>query len=168
MHDKLKLLLDKIKLPEKYYSFFECGKILKLKLDSTRKNGVFVIEVENIIEKEVFDFISNNIHSSFKDMHSMKASFVVRNINYNEALKYYPDAIDNSTLTKPMKELFKEKKVSISDNNLVVEIDNVAEENILTNNSDSILSYFKSIGFDNIKLDFNINLENSKMVREEL
>ena len=50
MHDKLKLLLDKISLPEEYYEFFNNGKILKLKLDHTRRNGIFVIEIDNPLD----------------------------------------------------------------------------------------------------------------------
>ena len=46
MHDKLKLFLTKINLPDEYLSAFNNGKILKLKLDPSRKKGVFVIEVE--------------------------------------------------------------------------------------------------------------------------
>ena len=49
MHDKLKLFLEKVSLPLKYYEAFNGGKILKLKLDQARRNGVFVIEVNNII-----------------------------------------------------------------------------------------------------------------------
>ena len=45
MHDKLKLLLDKINTPKEYYDYFLNGKILKLKLDHTRRNGIFEIEV---------------------------------------------------------------------------------------------------------------------------
>ena len=37
MHDKLKLFLDKINLKEEYYKYFYDGKILKLKLDQSRK-----------------------------------------------------------------------------------------------------------------------------------
>ena len=61
MHDKLKLFLTKISLPEEYYSAFDGVKILKLKLDSTRKNGVFVIEVENILEE--FNIVSEKVES---------------------------------------------------------------------------------------------------------
>lgn len=48
MHDKLKLLLDKISLPEEYYEFFNNGKILKLKLDHTRRNAISIKEISNL------------------------------------------------------------------------------------------------------------------------
>ena len=168
MHDKLKLFLSKVNLPEEYYDAFSGGKILKLKLDSSRKNGVFVIEVENIIKDEIILYINKNIKVGFPDMDSIKAEFIVRNINYEDTVNYFNNAIENSTLTKPMKALFNEKKVSYNDNVLTIELDNVAEENILNNHKESILNYYENIGFDKLKINTLINEENAKKVKEEL
>ena len=106
MHDKLKILLDRIKMPDEYYKYFNNGKILKLVLDSSRKNGVFVIEIDELLNKEITNFIDKNIKNGFPDMNSIRAEFIVKNIDYNNATNYYDDAILNSTLTKPMRELF--------------------------------------------------------------
>ncbi len=168
MHDKLKLFLDKIGLPKEYYDFFKDGKILKLKLDSSRKNGVFVIEIENSLNYDVFNFINDNIKNAFSDMNSIAAEYVIRNINYENAINYYKQAIENSTLTKPMKELFKEKQVKTEKNKLIIDVDNVAEENIFRNNLNSFISYYKKLGFKDIDVDFFINEENSIKVKEAL
>ncbi len=168
MHDKLKILLDRIGLPNDYYNYFNNGKILKLVLDKTRKNGVFVIEIENVLNYDVVRFIMDNIKNGFPDMDSIKAEYIVRNINYNDAINYYIYSILNSSLTKPMKDLFKEKKVFVKDNILTIEIDNVAEENILNNNIDSIINFYKKIGFKDLKINLYINKENSIKVNEEL
>lgn len=168
MHDKLKLFLSKINLKEDYYKYFNDGKILKLKLDSSRKNGVFVIEVENTLNDEVLRFINENIKSGFPDMESIKAEFIVRNVNYEDVLNYFCDAIDNSTLTKPMKELFKEKNVSLDGTKLTVDVDNIAEENIFRNHLESILNYLKRLGFKNVSIDVFINEENAIKVKKEL
>ena len=168
MHDKLKLFLTKINLPEKYYEYFKDGEILKLRLDQTRKNGVFVIKVKNILDDDILDYIDNNINNSFPDMNSIKASFVIENIDYNEIINYYKRAIIKSTLTKPMKELFSEKKVSVNDNILLIELDNIAEENILNNNIDSIINYYNRLGFSKIKIDININKLNNNTYLEEV
>lgn len=168
MHDKLRLFLDKINLPKEYYEFFNNGKILKLRLDSSRKNGVFVIEIERMLSHDVITYINENIHNGFPDMESIKAEFIPRKVDYNDAVKYFSDAIDNSTLTKPMKELFKEKNVTINDNKLTVDVDNIAEENIFRNHLDSVLKYFNILGFKDIKIDMFINEENALKVKKEL
>ncbi len=168
MHDKLKLFLDKIGLPKEYYDFFKNGKILKLKLDSSRKNGVFEIEIEKMLSDDVLDFIDDNISSGFPDMESIKAIFIPKIIDYNDAVKYFYKAIDNSTLTKPMKELFKEKKISVKENNLLVDLDNIAEQTIFKNHEESILSFYNKLGFRNLKIKININEEESKRINEEL
>lgn len=168
MHDKLKLFLSKINLPDEYYDFFKNGRIIKLKLDHARKNGVFVIEIDNVLNHDVLNFIKENIQSGFLDMDSVRAEFVLKNVNYNDALKYFNYAVDESSLTKPMKELFKEKEIKIDDDKLVIEVDNIAEENIFRNHLDSVLKYFKRIGFIDLKIDVFINEENAIKVKKEL
>lgn len=168
MHDKLKILLDKMNMSNEYYNQFNDGKIIKLKLDSTRKNGVFVIGVKNVIEKEVISFINENIKGAFPDMDSMALELVVDNLNYDDVINYYKDAIENSLLARPMKELFKEKKVSVSESILTIEIDNRAEENIINKNVNDILKYFHRIGFSNLSINYVINEENQTLVKKEL
>ncbi len=168
MHDKLKLFLSKINLPDEYYDFFKNGRIIKLKLNHARKNGVFVIEIDNVLNHDVLNFIKENIQSGFLDMDSVRAEFVLKNVNYNDALKYFNYAVDESSLTKPMKELFKEKEIKIDDDKLVIEVDNIAEENIFRNHLDSVLKYFKRIGFIDLKIDVFINEENAIKVKKEL
>ena len=168
MHDKLKLFLDKINLPKEYYNYFETGKILKIKLDSSRKNGVFVIEIDNILNDEVINYINANISKSFSDMNSIGVNYVVRNIDYNSSINYYENAILNSSLAIPMKELFKDKVISVNDKELIIEVDNIAEKNIFNNAKDSILSYFKTLGFNDLKLSTVINEKNNEIIKEEL
>ena len=168
MHDKLKLLLDKISLPEEYYEFFNNGKILKLKLDHTRRNGVFVIEIDNPLDTKVLEYIDKNMKKGFPEMGSIKSEFVLRNANFNDCLNYYKEAILKSTLTKPMKELFIEKKVKMSGDTLIIDTDNIAEENILNNHLESILKYYKVCGYPNLKIKTFINEENRLKVKKEL
>lgn len=168
MHDKLKLFLEKIKLPDEYYEYFQDGKILKLKLDASRKHGTFVIEVENVLNNDILCYVEKNIHGGFPDMESITAEFVIRNINYEDLIKYYQDAIECSLLTKPMKMLFKDKKVTVSGKSVVIELDNTAEENILNKHVDSILEYYKRLGFKDAKISSNINEENAIKVKNAL
>ena len=162
MHDKLKLLLDKVNLPDNYYDAFNQGKILKLKMDTSRTKGIFVIEVENMLDDNIIKYINDNIGSAFPDLEYIKADFIVRNIDYTKMDLYYKDSIENSTLTKPMKELFKDKKVTIDNKELIIEVDNIAEQNIVNMHKESILNYFINKGFKEIKINTDINEDNSK------
>lgn len=168
MHDKLELFLNKVNVPKEYYNFFMGGKILRLKLDHTRRNGIFVIEVEKALPLEVLSYIDENIRNGFPDMSMVAAEFVIRNANYDDAISYFSNAINNSTLTKPMKELFSEKKLSLNDKTITIEVDNIAEENIFRNHVQSILKYYQKIGFNDIKIDVFINEENALKVKKEL
>lgn len=167
MHDKLKILLDKIKLPSEYYDCFSNGKILKLKLNQTRKNAIFIIEVEKVPTTQVLDYVFNNLKNGFKDMDSVDANFVVLNNEENDMINYYSYVIDNSSLTKPMKELFKEKELKMDDNQLTIMLDNVAEGNILKNNLDSITKFYKKIGFEKAAVGYVVDKKKEKTESEK-
>ena len=168
MNDKLKLLLDKLKLPNEYYKYFETGKILKLKLNKERTKGVFEIEIDDKLPDSCISYIDNNINSVFNNMESVSVKIIVRNLDYSSTVDMFKSAILNSSLTKPMKELFMEKKVSYDDFKLTIEVDNVAEQNIIGNHIDSILDYYVDLGYKKLKLDILINPENSLLVKKEL
>ena len=161
MQDKLKLLLEKLQLNKDDYDYFKDGKILKLKLDASRKNGVFVLLIKNIIPDNVISFMNNNLKTAFPDMNTMKIEFIIENLDYKKLSDYYFNAIDNSSLTRPMKELFKEKKISINENEIIIELDNIAEENIFNNHKDSIINYYNKLGFTDVDIKIIINKENS-------
>ncbi len=168
MQDKLKLLLEKLQLNKDDYDYFKDGKILKLKLDVSRKNGVFVLLIKNIIPDNVISFMNNNLKTAFPDMNTMKIEFIIENLDYKKLSDYYFNAIDNSSLTRPMKELFKEKKISINENEIIIELDNIAEENIFNNHKDSIINYYKKLGFTDVDIKIIINKENSIDIQKEL
>lgn len=168
MNDKLKLLLDKLKLPNEYYKYFETGKILKLKLNKERTKGVFEIEIDDKLPDNCTSYIDDNISSVFNNMESVSIKFIVRNLDYSSTVDMFKDAILNSSLTKPMKELFMEKKVSYDNYKLTIEVDNIAEQNIIGNHIDSILDYYVDLGFKKLKLDILINPENALLVKKEL
>ena len=168
MNDKLKLLLDKLKLPNEYYKYFETGKILKLKLNKDRTKGVFEIEIDDKLPDSCTSYIDNNISSVFNNMESVSVKIIVRNLDYSNTVDMFKSAILNSSLTKPMKELFMEKKVSYDDYKLTIEVDNIAEQNIIGNHIDSILDYYIDLGYKKLKLDILINSENALLVKKEL
>ena len=168
MNDKLKLLLDKLKLPNEYYKYFETGKILKLKLNKERTKGVFEIEIDDKLPDSCTSYIDNNISSVFNNMESVSVKIIVRNLDYSNTVDMFKSAILNSSLTKPMKELFMEKKVSYDDYKLTIEVDNIAEQNIIGNHIDSILDYYIDLGYKKLKLDILINSENALLVKKEL
>ena len=168
MNDKLKLFLDKINLKDEYYKYFESGKILKLKLDHSRKNACFIIEVDNVLTNTIIEYIDDNINKAFPNLDSIKAEFVIRNIDYNDAVLSFKDAVFKSSLTKPMKEFFKDKKVFIDTNVLNIEVDNVAEKNILGNSLESIKSFYSKLGFKDLNINIIINEQNSEEIKKEL
>ncbi|MEG2351432.1 MAG: PolC-type DNA polymerase III [Bacilli bacterium] len=168
MHDKLKLFLEKISLPSNYYEAFENGKILKLKLDSTRKNGVFIIEIEDSLPRETLEYINHHVNEGFPEMNNIKTEFVIRNTDYTKMGDYYESAIENSALTKPMKALFKEKSIVTDGIMLLIKVNNIAEENIIRKHLDNIQLYYKKLGFEKANISIIIDEEAAEAFKAKL
>ena len=156
MDSKLKLFLEKIKLDEENYKYFENGKILKIKSSKDKLNWIFVIKVDDILPVDVLKYIDENISTSFDNLKSVNYELVIdKNIN-TKINDYYSYVISSIGFNEGMASLFLDKMIKYTTNGLVIAVDNRAEENLLKNNIDKINEKYKRIGFDiNIKIDVN-------------
>ena len=97
MHDKLKLLLDKIGLENEFYSYFNNGKLEKVLLNKQEKKSCFVISIDDTLPLTVFLSLKEKIVPAFSN-ESIKEVLVrlnVRNINYELLEEYYKDIINS-------------------------------------------------------------------------
>ena len=128
MHDKLKLLLDKIGLESEFYSYFNNGKLEKVILNKQEKKSCFVISVDNTLPLQVFLSLKEKIVPSFSN-DSIKEVLVrlnVKNINYDLLEEYYKQII-NSIPGIAIK-IFIDNKIYYDDG-IKIEVINIAEEN---------------------------------------
>ena len=71
MHDKLKDLLVKIKLDEKYYPFFNGG-TLKLVVNTKQKSWTININIDTILPANVYQLMIDSIRKTFADLPDVK------------------------------------------------------------------------------------------------
>ena len=65
MHDKLKLLLDKIDIGEEFYSHFNNGKVEKVILNKEAKKSCFVLSLDNTLPLDIYISLKDKITSTF-------------------------------------------------------------------------------------------------------
>ena len=84
MHDKLKILLDKIELDDNMYSYFNEGRLEKVILNKEMKKTCFVLSLENTLPINVYDMLSTKIVPVFKNesFETIALKINCKNINY--------------------------------------------------------------------------------------
>lgn len=167
MQDKLKIFLDRVSLKEDMHSYFKDAKLIKLKLDSNRKNGVFFIEINNFLPIEIYEHINNNINVAFNNFDTVKVKYIV-NSSYDNIGNYFFYVLDKTSLTKMQKKFYKESNIKLEDNILKISVDNKYEKEKLETVSSEILHAYDNIGFAISNVECVLNVENSNMIKEEI
>jgi len=164
MDDKLKLILEKVGLEEKFYNEFK-----ELKLEKV----VFYKKVDEvkIILKNSSNFsveLYKNLVNCFENYFDKKIilELVVEDINYNCIYDFYKMIIDEISLEKVTATLFSDRLV-FKDGKYVIELNNSAEFNQFSSIKDLVIKKMKLCGFD-IMIDTYIDEEESKKTKEEI
>lgn len=166
MQDKLKIFLDKIKLPEEMFCYFTNSKLVKLKLDHTRKNGIFFIETDKLLPTNVYDYIDDNISNSFKDLDTVKINYIINtDLNDENARDYFIYILNKTSLTKTQKIFYKNSEIEYVNNILTISVDNTFEKEKISRHTSEIIDLYNSIGF---KInDVKYSIESPKILNEE-
>ena len=162
MHDKLKFLLDKIKLNEEYYSLFLNGKLDKIVLNKNTKKSCFKISLENTLPLDVYIEFNNLIKENFIDNDTC-IDLTCNNINYDLLNDYYKYIV-NKLGTKAIMFL---DNVIYFDNSIKIEVLNNVEKNKLEEVLDTIKKELAFSGFKN-DIELVINNEKEAEVRKEI
>ena len=161
MDSKLKLFLDKINLDNNYYKFFENGKILKIISSKDKKNWNFIIETENLLDIEILKYIDENIKNGFQNLDYITYTIRPKNIDKMKINSYYSYVISSIGLSQAMTSLFVDKSIKFTTDGLCIEVDNVAQENVIKSKLNLIESKFKQIGYE-VQFKIVVNEENIK------
>ena len=169
MHDKLKLLLDKIGLENEFYSYFNNGKLEKVLLNKQERKSCFVIRIDNTLPLEVFLSLKEKIVPAFSN-ESIKEVLVklnIKDINYDLLEEYYKNII-NSIPGIAIK-IFLDNKIYY-ENGIKIEVLNIAEEMKLKEYIELIENKLSGAGF-NSKIEIIMNKEKNdeikKIIEEE-
>lgn len=164
MHDKLKLLLNKLNLEEKYYSFFEGGKLEKLKINKSKKEWNFILELKETIDVELYDKLKKSVVKTFKEANLVYVTYKYKDINIDKLGSYYKYFLSN--YKKSYKALM-DNDIYVENNKIIIEVLNKAEYKKLDEILDDLNNNFKKSGF-NYKVNILLNEEKRKEVLKEI
>lgn len=152
MHDKLKLLLDKIGIKEEYYSFFNDGVLEKLKISKDKKEWNFIIKLKDTLDPIVFDEINKSLNKYYNDLEAY-ITLKYENVLNEKIVDYYKFFLEKQR--KSYKSLL-DNDIYLEEKNIIIEVTNKVESNKINEILDDIKKYFKLSGFDyNLKVVFN-------------
>lgn len=163
MNDKLKTLLDKIKLDNEYLPLFEKGKIKKLQIDKERNIWHFIIVIDNMLDVEVLKHFEMSLKKSFDNIKDVYVSFEYNNIDNSKVDEYYKYILDKIGLSK----IFANYKTSIDNNIFKIHVLNKFELNKLDKAKHKIETLFKRSGFA-FELEIIIDDEERHLIKEEI
>jgi DNA polymerase-3 subunit alpha (Gram-positive type) len=165
MHEKLKLLLDKINLEEEYHSFFDGGKIKKLLINKEKEEWHFIIEINDTLSVEMYSHFNELLVNTFTDLRAINVTFVCKNIDDDKIKEYFEYFIEKSK--KKALQALKDTHVFIENNRVLIEATNKAEAQKLENFKEVLYNNFKSAGYD-YSIETVVNEEKRKTVKKEI
>ena len=164
MDDKLKLILEKIGLEEKYYSEFKNAALEKVVFYKKVDEVKIILKNYSSFSVELYE----NLIGCFKNYFDKKTTLelIVEDINYNYIYDFYKMIIGEISLEKVTASLFSERLI-FKDGKYVIELNNSAELNQFSSIKDLVIKKMKVCGFD-IPIETYIDEEESKKTKEEI
>ncbi len=168
MHDKLKLLLDKINFDSNLYSYFTDGKLDKVIINKEKAKACFIISISNTLPVSVYNFLCDNVSSTFKNefISSITIKLNVINVNYDLLGEYYKDIINK---IPNINKMYLDNHIYY-DGIIKLEVLNIVEESRIKEFFSVIESMLYDAGFkDKIQIVINKerNEEIKKIIEEE-
>ncbi|NLL44684.1 MAG: PolC-type DNA polymerase III [Mollicutes bacterium] len=168
MNDNLKKLLEQIKIPKDYYQYFDNGTLDKIVGNKKKDTYKFFITINKVLPVNVYQEFLKLLKDGFPTVPNIKIGFTVLNISEEYVKDYFNYIIDKYSADYPLLYLFKECNIKIENNDLIIEVDNKAEEMKLNGLEKKIVNEFNDFGYGKINLKITINEEKSKQIKEEI
>ena len=168
MNDKLKLLLDKINMPDIMYEFFKDGNLDEIVVSKKENTATFIITLSTNLPLDVyvkFDSLLKNIYSKFGKIIIKINTF---NIDYKYINDYYNHFISEYTITYPLLSMFEGIDIKFSDNILTLEVSNKAEEMKLNSILPNLKTDLENVGYKKIDIKIDINVEASNAIIKQI
>ena len=167
MDEKLEILLKKINLDEKNYSFFKNGVLDKIIIDRKDNSLLIKIAVDEYLPSDVLLELYNNKNKLGEDV---TFNFIVRNPDNKILLDYYPYFLN---ILKKRKEIslidIYINSLKLENNTLLLVAYNKKEEERLEKIKMDINKFYNNIGFtDHISVVLREDDETIKEINKEL
>ncbi|MDD3453104.1 MAG: PolC-type DNA polymerase III [Bacilli bacterium] len=167
MEANIEKLLKKINLEQENFVYFNDAKLIKIVGNKEKTNYSFLIEVEHILPLEIYLKIKELLKQEFKTINNIDLIIKCNNINASKISEYYRYLIKEYAKQSPLLEMFQNLKLELSEQDLIIEVNNKAEDIKFKSIVDNLKKDFSNMGF-NINIKTNVNNIKSREIIEEI
>ena len=160
-------LLNKINLSPDSRSYFNNAILSKVLCNKNDNNYCFIIENDSILPVDIYNEFVTNLEDAYSNFNEVIASFKVKNIDKELIHDYYKYLLNKYSIKHTLINLYADNKITYDDE-LVIEVDNVAEMTKLGTIVDMLARDLMHIGFGKVKINIIINDEFSKKFEEDI
>ncbi len=163
MEEKVKVLVERLKIEERYFSYFKDAKINRIVASTKNSTLTFFITIEDYLPVELLEQINEVKNHAFKDIESTNILFEVTNYNDDRLKEYFNSFIDTNY---PSLEYFKDHLI-IENNDIKIEVSNQAEKLQFSNCLEKLEQFLFPLGYKN-DIEVFINEEKREEVQKEI
>ncbi len=171
MDSRLSSFIKKINLEEEYINYLENGKLENIVANKEKTKYVFVISLDTHLTKDIYLYILDKTKKAFSEYEDIRIMLDVNNTDdsYKEFYEYF---IDKYSKNSPLISSFKNNKNYLCDNELVIEVGNLAEKMKLNSILKDLKIDYKYVGYEfsniSVLINPNINYKIEEEIKKEL
>ena len=167
MEEKLQMLLKQIDMFKDNINDFEGGKLEKIIGNKSKTEYRFYITLKENLKLITYLEFEEKLKKKYSDFEKINAYFNVETKKEEYIKDYYNYFLDLYSKNSPLLAMFKDRKISYTDNKLTLELLNKAEEIKLNGTKNDLEKSFKRAGYD-LEIEIKIDEEKNKELREEI
>ena len=167
MEEKLQMLLKQIDMSKDNINDFEGGKLEKIIGNKSKTEYRFYITLKENLKLITYLEFEEKLKKKYSDFEKINAYFNVETKKEEYIKDYYNYFLDLYSKNSPLLAMFKDRKISYTDNKLTLELLNKAEEIKLNGTKNDLEKSFKRAGYD-LEIEIKIDEEKNKELREEI
>ena len=163
--DKLKLLLDQIKIKDQEY--FEGGKLEKIVCNKAKDKYVFCISLNTPLPLKEYKELNKKLKERFQNVKSVKTKIKTNKLEIEKLKEYYKHYMENYSKEAPLLKMFLNAQINLDEENLLISLANKAEEMKFNSIKETLEKDLNNSGF-NVNIITKIDEEKAQELMEEI
>ena len=163
--DKLKLLLDQIKIKDQEH--FEGGKLEKIVCNKAKDKYVFCLELPKPLPLQEYKELNKKLKERFQNVKSVKTKIKTNKLEIEKLKEYYKQYMENYSKEAPLLKMFLNVQINLDEENLLISLTNKAEEMKFNSIKETLEKDLNNSGF-NVNIITKIDEEKAQELMEEI
>ena len=163
--DKLKLLLDQIKIKDQEH--FEGGKLEKIVCNKAKDKYVFCLELPKPLPLQEYKELNKKLKERFQNVKSVKIKIKTNKLEIEKLKEYYKHYMENYSKEAPLLKMFLNVQINLDEENLLISLTNKAEEMKFNSIKETLEKDLNNSGF-NVNIITKIDEEKAQELMEEI